>query len=230
MARRLFDLIAASCAFIVVAPTIVIAVVAIRLSSRGPVFYRAKRVGRNGHEFTMYKLRTMHVRSQAGSSITSSDDPRVFAVGRLLRSLKIDELPQLLNILRGDMSIVGPRPEAPDIVQSHYTAEFRRTLEVRPGLTSPGSVFYYRHGEHLLQDGSAEQDYVGKLLPLKMQQDLEWLENRSFGADIRVIGDTVKALIEQFTSGRRRTSHLAKATPQTDGDAGAARPDQKEAA
>ncbi len=130
MARRFFDLCIVVPAMLCIGPILVISALAIRVSSPGPIFYRAQRIGRNGRPFTMYKLRTMHCRSVAGSSITSSNDPRVFAVGRILRALKIDELPQLINILRGEMAVVGPRPEAPDIVERHYTDEYRRSLAV----------------------------------------------------------------------------------------------------
>jgi lipopolysaccharide/colanic/teichoic acid biosynthesis glycosyltransferase len=197
MVRRLFDLSIAIPALIGVAPALLLAAVGIRLSSPGPIFYRASRVGRDGRRFTMFKLRTMHCRAVAGSSITSANDPRVFPVGRLLRALKIDELPQLLNIVKGDMAIVGPRPEAPDIVERYYTARDRQSLAVSPGLTSPGSVFYYTHGERLLADGAAEDFYVARLLPLKMAIDLEYLSRASLWSDIGVIFSTASVLFQK---------------------------------
>jgi lipopolysaccharide/colanic/teichoic acid biosynthesis glycosyltransferase len=208
MVRRLFDLTLAIPALIVIAPVMLIAAMAIKRSSRGPVFYRAARIGRQGRVFTMFKLRTMHVRPVAGSSITSADDPRVFRVGRWLRALKIDELPQLLNIVRGEMSVVGPRPEAPDIVARHYSAEDMRSLEVRPGLTSPGSIFYYTHGEQLLADGEAEQFYVERLLPLKMKLDLEYIQRASVVSDLFVVLRTGAVLAMKLI---RRSSRKAVA-------------------
>lgn len=197
MVRRLFDLCVAIPAMLGIGPVLLLAAIGIGLSSPGPILYRAPRVGRGGRTFTMYKLRTMHCRAVAGSSITASNDPRVFAVGRILRASKIDELPQLLNILKGDMSIVGPRPEAPDIVERHYTSDYRRSLAVAPGLTSPGSIFYYTHGEQLLADGKAEEFYVARLLPLKMTIDLEYLTRASLLSDIGVILNTASVLMQK---------------------------------
>src|SRR6266446_6003127 len=150
MAKRLFDICVAAAALIVGAPLLGLAALGIRLASRGPILYRATRIGLRGRRFTMYKLRTMHVARAAGPLITGTDDPRVFAWGRLLRHTKIDELPQLWNVLRGDMAIVGPRPEDPAIVERYYSAADFGTLNVRPGLASPGSLFHYTHGDELL--------------------------------------------------------------------------------
>ncbi|MFN9719650.1 MAG: sugar transferase, partial [Planctomycetota bacterium] len=184
MTRRLFDLCLVIPAMFLIGPVLILAAMAIKLSSPGPVFYRAQRVGRNGQVFVMYKLRTMHCRRVAGSSITSSNDPRVFAAGRILRALKIDELPQLINIVKGEMAVVGPRPEAPDIVERYYTEEYRRSLSVPPGLTSPGSLYYYTHGAQLLADGQAEEFYVSRLLPAKMMLDLAYLHRTSVAGDL----------------------------------------------
>lgn len=197
MTRRLFDLCLVIPAMLMIGPILIIAATAIRLSSSGPVFYRAQRVGQNGRLFVMYKLRTMHCRSVAGSSITSSNDPRVFAAGRILRALKIDELPQLINILKGEMAVVGPRPEAPDIVEKYYTDDYRRSLSVPPGLTSPGSIYYYTHGEQLLADGQAEEFYVTRLLPSKMMLDLAYLDRASVAGDLGIILKTASVLIQK---------------------------------
>ena len=197
MVRRLFNLCVAIPTLLGISPILLLAALGIRLSSPGPILYRALRVGRGGRTFTMFKLRTMHCRTVAGSSITSSNDPRVFTVGRILRAFKIDELPQLLNVVKGDMAIVGPRPEAPDIVERHYTPDYRRSLAVAPGLTSPGSIFYYTHGEQLLADGEAEEFYVARLLPLKMTIDLEYLTHASLWSDDGVIFSTASVLIQK---------------------------------
>ncbi len=197
MFRRLFDLACATCLSVVAAPLVAMGAVAVKLSSPGPAFYQAPRVGQHGTAFTMYKLRTMHQRTTAGSSITAANDSRVFAAGRILRALKIDELPQLLNIISGDMSVVGPRPEAPDIVENHYTPAYWQSLAVKPGLTSPGSIFYYTHGEELLPEGSAEDVYVERLLPPKMKVDLEYLTRRTLLSDIGVVLQTASVLVQK---------------------------------
>src|SRR5256884_6039922 len=169
MAKRLLDIVLAALGLALVAPVLALAALGIRLASRGPVLYRARRMGRAGAPFTMYKLRTMHQRRPAPASrITGQDDPRVFPLGAWLRRTKIDELPQLFNVVRGDMSLVGPRPEDPAIVVRHYAPVHRETLAVRPGLASPGSIYNYTHGERLLLSGQPERDYVDRLLPLKL--------------------------------------------------------------
>src|SRR5205814_1701678 len=133
----LFDLFAAAAALVIVSPLFAVAAVAVKLSSRGPVFHRGRRVGRNSVPFDIFKFRSMRV-GEGGPAITAAGDPRVTAVGSLLRKSKLDELPQLINVLRGEMSLVGPRPEAPGYV-ALYDAEQRRILSVRPGITSPAS-------------------------------------------------------------------------------------------
>ena len=197
MAKRLLDIVLAGVG-------LALAALGVRLSSPGPVFYRARRAGRAGTCFTMYKLRTMHQRQPGQASrITGRDDPRVFPLGALLRRTKIDELPQLFNVLRGDMSIVGPRPEDPDIVARHYTPLLRETLAVRPGLASPGSLYHYTHGDALLGGGDPETAYVERLLPLKVTLDVVYVRNASLQMDVRIIGRTL-GTIAACIGGRSR--------------------------
>lgn len=204
MAKRLIDVVLAGLGLALTAPVLGLAALAIRLTSPGPVLYRARRVGRDGRCFTMYKLRTMQTRpSRPGSRITGQDDPRVFPLGRWLRRTKIDELPQLYNVLRGDMSIVGPRPEDPDIVQRHYTLLHHETLRVRPGLASPGAIYHYTHGDALLTGGDPETVYAERLLPLKLALDVVYVRHASLGSDVRIIGRTVST-ITAILAGRRR--------------------------
>ncbi|HEY6156406.1 MAG TPA: sugar transferase [Gemmatimonadales bacterium] len=204
MAKRLLDIVLAALGLALVAPVLALAALGIRLSSPGPVLYRARRVGRTGTCFTMYKLRTMHQRQpRQASRITGQDDPRVFPLGALLRRTKLDELPQLFNVLRGDMSIVGPRPEDPDIVARHYTPLLRETLAVRPGLASPGSLYHYTHGDALLAGGDPESAYVERLLPLKVTLDVVYVRNASLQTDVRIIGRTL-ATIAACIGGRSR--------------------------
>jgi lipopolysaccharide/colanic/teichoic acid biosynthesis glycosyltransferase len=139
----------------------------------------------------MYKLRTMHVHPPAaGSIITAETDPRVFPFGGFLRLSKIDELPQLVNVLRGDMSIVGPRPEHPAMV-ARYTPEQRETLRVRPGLSSPASLYDYTHGARLVGNRNPEASYVDRLLPLRLALDLVYVRHASVRYDLAIVGRTL---------------------------------------
>jgi lipopolysaccharide/colanic/teichoic acid biosynthesis glycosyltransferase len=188
MAKRLFDMVVSAAALIVLSPILLIAAVGILLSSRGPVFYRAQRVGRNCEVFTMHKFRTMHVgESQPESVITGPNDSRVFPWGSLLRLLKIDELPQMYDVLRGKMSLVGPRPEDPGLVREHYTPQHMETLRVLPGLVSPGSIYNYTHGERILAQGDPERVYVESLLPVKLALETVYVRQVSFWYDLQII-------------------------------------------
>lgn len=206
MPSRVLDTVLCALALVAVAPVLLLAAIGIKLTSPGPVLYRASRVGRGGRIFAMYKLRTMHVErpttGAAESAITARDDPRVFGFGALLRRTKIDELPQLFNVIRGDMAIVGPRPEDPRYVTAHYAPVHFETLDVRPGLTSPGSVWYYICAEAQLQNGDAERQYVERVLPLKLALDLVYLRRATTWSNVAVIGRTVAVLVGRL-AGRR---------------------------
>lgn len=214
MAKRLFDILCASLALTAALPALCVAAVAIRCASPGPVIYCARRVGRGGTIFTMYKFRTMHVASGTDwNAITAENDPRVFRIGQLLRHLKIDELPQLINVIRGDMSLVGPRPEDPDIVDRAFTPEYRRTLTVAPGLASPGSIYNYTHGEDLLDGDDPESSYVEKLLPIKMSLELAYVQQQSFVHDLEIMMRTV-IVLTQKACGRRRFPNPPELLPK----------------
>ena len=144
----------------------------------------------------MYKLRTMHVDADSGSiPITAWRDPRVFPLGRLLRATKIDELPQLVNVIKGDMSLVGPRPEAPDVVRAHYRANDVMTLQAVPGVTSPGTLYYYTHCETMLAANEAMDVYVERVLPVKLALDRVYLSNATFLYDLRILLRTMKVVV-----------------------------------
>ena len=193
MARRLLDLFASLIGLILLLPLSALIAVAIKLDSPGPVLFRGQRVGRDGFQFAIYKFRTMVTDAdQQGPGITVSGDPRITRVGRLLRRSKLDELPQLINVLKGEMSLVGPRPEDPRYVML-YTPEQRRVLSVRPGLTSPASLIF-RHEEELLGGEDWESTYLQKVLPAKLRIELEYLERRSVWRDLTVVAQTVLAL------------------------------------
>jgi len=188
MAKRVFDVIVSLCGVILLAPLWVLVAVAVKLSSRGPVFHHAVRVGKDGEHLVVYKFRTMVAdASSTGPGITRRSDPRVTALGRQLRRLKIDETPQLINVLRGEMSLVGPRPEDPRYVAG-YTPEQLRVLTVRPGVCSP-AVVKYRHEEALLDAADdPEEAYLRVVLPDKLRMDLQYIDNRSLIGDLRILG------------------------------------------
>ena len=199
MVKRLFDVLCASLALVVTAPLLALAAVGIKLTDpRGPVFYRARRVGYLGREFTMLKLRTMKVAGGSGDSggpvITGHQDDRISAIGKILRRTKIDELPQLFNVIRGDMAIVGPRPEDPVIVRDHYSTTDLETLAVRPGLASPGSIYQYTAGDKLLTGDDPESRYVDKLLKTKLALDRVYIRKASLRQDLAIVGRTLLAI------------------------------------
>src|SRR6267154_3928606 len=203
MAKRLFDVVLAALGLVAAAPFLLVAAVGIRLSSPGPILYRARLLGRDGRPFTMYKLRTMHLNHRASRSvITAQHDPRVFAFGRALRRLKIDALPQLVNVLRGEMSLVGPRPQHPDVVRRYYTPEDWETLRVRPGLSSPGSLYDSAHGEPLVGSADPERGYAERLLPIVLALDRVYVQRASWWYDAKLVGRTL-VMIAASLVGRR---------------------------
>ncbi len=196
--KRIFDVIAASFGLILVSPILLIAAVAIKLDSPGPVLYRSRRVGKNGTSFAMLKLRTMVEDAEdMGPELTGSGDPRITRVGRHLRHWKIDELPQLVNVLRGEMSFVGPRPECPKYV-SRYTADQLRILAIKPGITGPSQVMF-RHEETLLQNcDDLEAVYLTRILPEKLAIDLTYVDkNHSLFKDLWLIMLTLLCLFKR---------------------------------
>src|SRR5919204_3846017 len=216
MVKRLFDIVCASVALVLTAPLIGIAAIGIKLTDPhgGSVFFRARRIGYLGREFTMFKLRTMRQEAEqaggggngangGGPRITGARDARIFPFGNLLRRTKIDELPQLFNVLRGDMAIVGPRPEDPVIVRQHYSSTDLETLGVRPGLASPGSIYQFTSGDKLLTGNDPEARYVDKLLKTKLALDRVYIRQASLKRDFRIIGRTLWA-IGAVATGKRK--------------------------
>jgi len=195
MLKRVFDIIVSVLVILAVLPLWLVVAIAIRMNSPGPVFYRATRVGKDGESFTLYKFRTMVAdAAERGPGITGQDDPRITRVGHLLRKVKIDEMPQLINVLKGEMSIVGPRPEDPRYV-AQYTPEQQRVFSVRPGMASPAFV-KYRHEEELLAaaGGNVEQNYLAIILPDKLRMDLEYIESQSFLYDLAILAQAALSL------------------------------------
>ena len=183
MARRLTDIVLALVGLAVAAPVLVAIAAAVRLRDGPPVIYRARRVGRHGREFKLFKFRTMV--PAGGSSVTVWADPRVTPLGRRLRRLKLDELPQLFNVLRGEMSIVGPRPEDPSYV-ALYTDEERRVLSVKPGITGVAALAYADE-ESLLRGEDWEATYRLTIMPAKLRLELDYLARRSARTDLDLI-------------------------------------------
>ncbi len=203
--KRVLDLAIAIPGLILMSPLIAIAAVAIKVDSRGPVFHRGVRVGRSGGEFRIVKLRSMASGAEhAGPAVTSAGDPRITRVGGILRRTKFDEIPQLWNVIRGDMSLVGPRPEHPDYVRL-YTPEQRRLLSVRPGITSPTSLAMHDE-EQILADHGGASAYAEQFMPRKLVLDLEYLDHRSLAGDLRILGRTVVFAFSRWTRGGSRGS------------------------
>lgn len=191
--QRLFDIVAAGAGLLLLSPLLLVVALWVKLDSPGPVFYRALRVGRGGTPFRLFKFRSMVVDAdRRGPGITTSGDNRVTRSGRWLRRTKVDELPQLLNVLRGEMSLVGPRPEDPRYV-ALYTPEQRQILAYRPGITSAASLAY-RHEETLLTGPDWETVYLQQVMPAKLAVDLEYMAQRSLYTDLQLILRTVLSM------------------------------------
>jgi len=178
---------------VMVAPLIALAAIAVAVTSRGPVIFRQKRMGRKGRPFTMYKLRTMRV-TNSGPQVTAGDDVRVTPVGKFLRKTKLDELPELWNVLKGDMSLIGPRPEVPRYIDLEDPV-WRLVLEARPGIADPVTL-RLRNEEALLVEveGDRERFYLETLVPFKLEGYLDYLQARSWRSDLKVLWQTVVAV------------------------------------
>jgi lipopolysaccharide/colanic/teichoic acid biosynthesis glycosyltransferase len=197
MTKRIFDLSVSVILLVLFSPFYLLIALLIKLDSSGPVHYKALRVGKNGRLFKLLKFRTMKVNSSSlGPAITQKADPRITRVGKILREIKVDEIPQLWNVIRGDMSLVGPRPEDPRYVEK-YNEEQRKVLLVRPGLSSPASI-EYRHEEKLLsrQADNLEDYYVHQVMPRKLKIDLDYVENQSLIRDVAICFKTAYTIIK----------------------------------
>jgi dTDP-4-amino-4,6-dideoxygalactose transaminase/lipopolysaccharide/colanic/teichoic acid biosynthesis glycosyltransferase len=185
--KRCFDIAAACLLLVPASPALLLCAMAVWLSSRGPIFFRQTRVGLGGRLFNIIKLRTMRQETeQVGLRITSDGDARVTTVGRWLRKLKLDELPQLINVLRGDMSLVGPRPEVPEYAAA-WTSEQRRILAFRPGITGAASVAFIDEEKLLAAHPDKERFYLSVLMPQKLSMELAWSKDFSLSADLRIL-------------------------------------------
>jgi len=188
--KRLFDLLFSIVVLILFIPLGIILSLCIIIDSRGGVFYKQERVGKDGTLFHLLKFRSMYVNSAVKGTLTVGDDNRITRVGSLIRKVKLDEFPQFLNVLIGDMSIVGPRPEVPEFV-ALYSEEQRKVLSVRPGITDEASLAYFEENKLLATSTDPKTIYIEEIMPAKIAINLAYLENRSLLADITVIGKTI---------------------------------------
>jgi lipopolysaccharide/colanic/teichoic acid biosynthesis glycosyltransferase len=193
-AKRIFDLLLAIMGILILSPVFLSIAVILKLGSRGPVYYKQLRVGMNGKGFILYKFRTMYLDSDRSGLLTVGDhDCRITKAGYLLRKYKLDELPQLLNILIGDMSFVGPRPEVQKYVDL-YNDNQRRVLDVKPGITDWASINYVHESELLAAADDPEMFYINTIIPTKIEQNLKYIDHHSLWIDLRIISNTIRCV------------------------------------
>ena len=193
MAKRLFDLLASGLGLLLLSPLLLAVALWIKLDSPGPVLFRQQRVGRQGRLFWIHKFRTMRTDND-GLGLTVGRDVRITRAGAWLRRSKFDELPQLWDVLRGAMSLVGPRPELPIYVAAYPDALREVLLSVRPGITDPASLAFRDEGELLAQAADPEREYLARILPAKLQLSADYIRHASFVGDLKLILATLGAL------------------------------------
>lgn len=194
--KRIFDVVFALAVLVAACPLMILVALLIKTTSRGPVLFRHRRVGQDGRPFLLLKFRSMTTDAVAGLSLTRGGDPRVTRVGQFLRSTKLDELPQMYNVLRGEMSVVGPRPDMPEFMNT-LDPDLRPVLLLKPGVTSVASV-QFCHEESVLAGVPVDQIrsfYIRELLPRKVALDLKYARKASFCSDLRVIARTAAVLL-----------------------------------
>jgi lipopolysaccharide/colanic/teichoic acid biosynthesis glycosyltransferase len=196
--KRLLDLLMALPGLLLLSPLFLVIAVWVKLDTPGPVFFRQARVGRYGEPFSIYKFRTMVVDAdRKGPKVTARGDSRITNVGRLLRKYKLDEIPQLINVLKGEMSFVGPRPEVPEYIE-YYPEESKMTvLSVRPGITDPASLEYFDENELLGASDDPEKTYKNVVLPDKIRIYEEYVKNRSIFLDLELIVKTLRKIVSK---------------------------------
>lgn len=195
--KRLFDIVASGLGLIVLSPLFLILAIWIKLDSKGPVFYRQVRVGRNNKDFRIFKFRSMRVGADKGSLVTiGGHDPRVTRSGYFIRKFKLDELPQLINVFIGDMSLVGPRPEVRHYVD-YWTEDQMHVLDVRPGITDPASIIFRNENELMEKAEDPENYYIGVIMQEKIKLYLEYVKNHSFIYDIGLIFKTFQVIVKE---------------------------------
>lgn len=192
--KRIFDIVASGCGLIVLSPLFLILAIWIKLDSKSPVFYRQMRVGRNNRDFRIFKFRSMREGSDKGSLVTiGGRDPRITRSGYFIRKFKLDELPQLINVFVGDMSLVGPRPEVRHYVD-YWTPEQMHVLDVRPGITDPASIRFRNENDLLDKAENPEEYYINVIMQEKIRLYLEYVDNHSLWYDIKIIFRTIRVV------------------------------------
>ncbi|MGH8238829.1 MAG: sugar transferase [Steroidobacteraceae bacterium] len=198
MTKRLLDLFVAAVALLLLWPLLIAIALAVRLDSPGPALFKQVRVARGGRRFNILKFRTMRATPQpSGPLLTAAGDSRITAVGAVLRRTKLDELPQLINVLKGDMSLVGPRPEVPKYV-ALYPADIREiVLSVRPGITDEAAIEFSDESALLASAADPERAYVQDILPRKLQHYVQYVRHHTLVGDLRIIARTLQRLVKQ---------------------------------
>jgi len=202
--KRTFDAAAATLGLAVLAPFLLVTAIAVKLDDPGPALFSQIRVGQFGRKFRMFKFRSMRVGGGEGSKLTPAGDPRITRLGKWLRKTKIDELPQLLNVVLGNMSIVGPRPEVPEFV-CHYNETQRGVLKARPGITGPSANVYEE--ELLASQEDKERFYIHSVMPRKLEIDLHYVQKISFCGDVRTLYHTIEKLLVRLYELSTRSPH-----------------------
>lgn len=193
--KRAFDLIVATLAVLVLLPLLLLLALAVALTSPGGAFFAQTRIGKGGREFRLLKFRSMRPGSEAKGQLTvGGRDPRITTVGHFLRKTKLDELPQLFNILKGEMSLVGPRPEVPKYV-ALYSAEQRQVLQVRPGLTDYASLEYFEENALLGASENPEETYIQEVMPAKLALNAKYIEDMGLGTDLKILLRTAVRIV-----------------------------------
>lgn len=195
MIKRSFDLIFSCFGLLVLLPIFFPIGALIKIDTKGPILFLQERVGIKGKIFKIYKFRTMYLNSEKKSSLTVGDDERITRLGKFLRKYKLDELPQLMNVLKGDMSMVGPRPEVLDFVNRYPLESRNKILSVRPGITDEASIAMINENEILKNYNDPHKDYLELIVPIKINHYLEYVENRSFFGDCRIIIKTLLKIL-----------------------------------
>jgi lipopolysaccharide/colanic/teichoic acid biosynthesis glycosyltransferase len=198
--KRFFDFTASLIGLAICLPLFAVVAILVKVDSRGPVFYRQERIGMNFSPFNIYKFRTMEAKAQKGGSlVTVAGDIRITRVGKYIRKYKIDEIPQLINVLKGEMSLVGPRPEVRKYVEL-FRNDYEKLLKVQPGITDPSSIAYINEEEVLASCADWEGEYINRVLPKKIERSLEYVNSRSFRNDFKYVVKTLLKTVHASSS------------------------------
>ena len=195
MLKRIIDLSLSVISLLITLPFYPLIALAIKIDSKGPIFYVQSRVGLKGKKFNVIKFRTMSTTPSFASAITVKNDPRITKSGKLLRRYKIDEWPTILNVIKSEMSFVGPRPESPKYVEL-YSEQQKKVLEVKPGITDPATISFNNESELMIDTNGSEGIYIKEIMPRKLAINLKYIENQSLTADVKIIFQTILLILK----------------------------------